>query len=196
MIVTALWALKTSVKSVQRAIRQPAGGGVSAFANPKRDAELLHGEMIYPSLSSCPHLPASLSVLTASLVLDSLETWQSKGLSAGMSAAEFCLREGRNHLGQPDPGGQWVGGAGFMLTPLFLQGEEGRMDAGAPFVLHLFPLTELLCLLSPNFLDVERLQYNLPPSRSAGFDLRAHASWDEKPCKVLGYWSVLKINAV
>lgn len=70
------------------------------------------------------------------------------------------------------------------------------MDAVALFVLHLFPLSELLCLLSPNFSDVERLQHNLPPSRSAGFDLRAHASWDEKPCKVLGYWGVLRINAV
>lgn len=99
---------------------------MSAIANPKRDAELLLGEMIYPSLSSCPHLPASPSALAASLVLDGLETWQSKGLSAGTSAAEICLREGRNHPGQPDlGGGQWVGGAGFRLTPLFFRVRRG-----------------------------------------------------------------------
>lgn len=49
-----------------------------------------------------------------------------------MRAAEIG-RGGRNRLWQPDPGGQWVAGAGFVSTPLFLQGEEGRRDAGAPF---------------------------------------------------------------
>lgn len=154
---------------------------MSAIANPKRDAELLHGERKYLSLSSCIHLPASFSASAASLVLDSLEMWQSKGLGAGMRAA-ICRRQGRNPLWQPDPGGQWAAGARFASTPLLLWGEEGWRDAGAPFVFHLFPFTELLCLCLPisSMLSCCNKTYLLPGV--LGFDLRAHTPHGEKPC--------------
>lgn len=72
-----------------------------------------------------------------------------------------------------------------MLTPLLLQGEEGRRDAGAPFVLHLFPFTELLCLCLPISSMLSRCNKIYLFPGVPRFDLRAHTPRGEKPCKVL-----------
>lgn len=116
--------------------------------------------------------------------------WQSTGLSRGGRAAELRCREGRSRLWQPHPGGHWVAGAGFMSIPLLRQAEEGRRDAGAPFVLHLFPCTESLCLCLPMSSMPSGCSKTKLPLAVPGLD-----SWEE-PGKVLRSRGVLRVNTV
>lgn len=86
---------------------------MSAIANPRREAELLHREWKYSSFPSCFHLPA----LAVSLVLGSpVDVAKGRALLS-TSAAETCRGGARSRLRQPDPGRGQRGGEEGCRSP-------------------------------------------------------------------------------